>query len=185
MTPSGLDRRDAPRRAGGGVGAARVVAADHVAAPHDVRRRVADRSRGSGCRSRRPAAANRSRRARRGTADRTSRATRPAQCAAANRRRSARPRRSRSPRRAGTACRSTATPAVSSGPIAASRLQEDRAGVDAGVDPEDTHARARLALDDLPGNGAAAAKAGQQRRVKADAAQLRGLEHGGGTIWVT
>ena len=97
--------------------------------------------------------------------------------AAAYRRRSGRPTRAPCRRRAGTACRSRASRRCRPAPIAASRLQQDRAGVDAGIDPEDAHARARLALDDLPRDGAAAAIARQQRRVKADAAQLRGLEH--------
>ena len=55
-------------------------------------------------------------------------------------------------------------------------LEQDRPGVDAGVGPEDGDAGARLAPDQLPGDGAPAAVARQQRRMEADRRVSRQLQ---------
>src|SRR5262249_48816513 len=55
-------------------------------------------------------------------------------------------------------------------------LEQDRAGVDAGVDPEDGEAGALLAVDDRPVHGAAPAVAGQERGVVLDGLPGRGGE---------
>ena len=62
------------------------------------------------------------------------------------------------------------------GPDRRLTLQQDRAGVDASVRPEDRHARAGLPTDELPGDRAPAAVARQQRGMKADGRPAGELE---------